>query len=389
MNTVPSIVKVNKTFKYHLQPTTKQEEQFKQFAGCARFVYNWGLARWNELYQVGHSATVFGLSNELVLLKKNENHLWLNDCSGQVLQQSLANLGNAFQRFFKKESQYPQFKKKGVKDSFRIPQFFEVQGKYLKLPKIGLVKYVQDRPIQGVAKSITILQHAGKWYATVLCEVEIEKQYNASNLAIGVDVGVVKLATTFNGNQANIYEHNPNLKLAYDKLKTLQQKLSRKVKGSRNRNKARLKVAKQHKRITDIRNDMLHKLSTHLCKNHAAIVMEDLKITNMSKSASGTLTHPGKRVAQKRGLNRSILQQGWGDLLRQIAYKSSWYGSVLVIVDAKHTSQTCPCCGFVAKQNRLTQSSFHCLDCGYANNADIVGAMNIRNKAMEFNFFQG
>ena len=382
----PSSIKRNRSFKYRLKPTSAQEEQFRQFAGCARFVYNWGLARWNELYQLGHKPTVFGLSNELVLLKKNENHCWLNDCSGQVLQQALANLGTAFQRFFKKESQYPQFKKKGIKDSFRIPQYFEVLEKHLKLPKIGLVKYIKDRPIEGVPKSITISFRAGHWYASVLCEVDAINCYNESGLSIGVDVGIAKLATTYNGFVARIYEHNPNLKPAYEKLKTLQRKMSRKIKGSRNRHKVRLKVTRQHKRISDIRSDTLHKLSTYLCKNHAAIVMEDLKITNMSKSAKGTLAQPGRCVAQKRGLNRSILQQGWGELLSQIAYKSVWYGSMLIIVDAKYTSQTCPCCGFVAKHNRLTQSQFKCLDCEYGNNADIVGAMNIRNKSLAFDF---
>lgn len=375
-------VTIHKSFRYRLQPNKKQEKQFCQFAGCARFIYNWGLARWGERYSQGNKTNTFDLNYELALLKKDENYVWLKECYSQILQQSLGNLGVAFNNFFKKKANYPQFKKKGRHDAFRFPQHFTITDKYLKLPKVGLVKYRLDRKIEGTAKSITISRIGEHWYASVLCEIVTEKKYNDSKSIVGIDVGIKHLATTYDGSEATHHSHLPQLQQAIIKLKKLQQHFYRKQKGSKNRNKARLKVAKQHHRIVNIRQDTLHKLTTALCKNHAAVAVEELCIKHMSKSSAGTVEKPGKNVAQKRGLNRSIVQQGWGILFQQLLYKANWYGSLFVLVSARHTSQTCPCCDFVAKENRPTQSSFKCLDCGYAQNADVVGAMNIRRRGM-------
>lgn len=132
-----------------------------------------------------------------------------------------------------------------------------------------------------------------------------------------------------------------------------------------------------------MRADFLHKTSTDISKNHAMIVIEDLNVSAMSKSARGTVDQPGKQVRQKSGLNRSILDQGWGEFRRQLEYKQNWLGGWVMAVPAHHTSQTCPCCGHVSKENRLTQSSFVCVECGFAENADVVGALNILERGMQ------
>jgi len=375
-------VNIHKTFCYRLQPTKKQEQQLKQFAGCCRFVYNWGLARWQERYAANESTSVFAISNELVLLKKETEYAWLNECSAQALQQSLANLGSAFKAFFEKRSSYPVFKKKGKREAFRFMQYFKVLDRHLQLPLLGFVKYRKNRPVEGTVKHVTISLSGEHWYASVTCEVRVEKKYNNPRTIVGVDVGVKNFATTFDGNESKHHHHLLSLQQETDKLKKLQRQFCHKQKGSNNRNKARLKLSKQHQRIKHIRHDTIHKLTTALCKNHAAVAVEDLCIKHMTKSARGTKEYPGKRVAQKRGLNRSIAQQGWGILFRQLLYKCNWYGSLFVLVSAKNTSQMCPCCDFIAKENRPTQSGFKCIDCEYTQHADIVGAMNIRRRGM-------
>ena len=153
-----------------------------------------------------------------------------------------------------------------------------------------------------------------------------------------------------------------SLKVLSDKLAREQRKLKSKEKFSNNWKKQQERIQKVHGKVAYVRQDFLHQTSNAISKNHAMIVMEDLKIRNMSKSASGTIEEPGRKVAQKSGLNRSILDQGWGEFRRQLEYKQGWRGGMVVYVDPKHTSQTCPICGHQAKENRLTQEEFRCLE---------------------------
>jgi len=152
--------------------------------------------------------------------------------------------------------------------------------------------------------------------------------------------------------------------------------LSRKLKFSCNWKKQKAKIGKLHHTIANIRKDYLHKTTTTLSPNHAMIVIEDLQVSNMSKSAKGTITHPGRKVRQKSGLNKSILDQGWAEFRRQLEYKQSWHGGEVIAVAPQYTSQRC-CCGTVSKDNRKTQAKFACESCGYTADADINAAMNI------------
>jgi len=204
-----------------------------------------------------------------------------------------------------------------------------------------------------------------------------------SKTAIGVDVGVAQFATLSDGTPmlAPIEKYTA----ISTQLAAQQRRLARMKKRSANMTKQNVRIGQLHQHRTRVRHDFLHKTSTQLCKSHALVVIEDLKISAMTRSAKGTLEAPGTHVAQKTGLNRSILMQAWGELQRQLTYKQGWLGGWLLAVPPHHTSQTCPVptCGFVSAENRKTQAAFVCQSCGYANNADTVGAINILNKGLK------
>ena len=159
--------------------------------------------------------------------------------------------------------------------------------------------------------------------------------------------------------------------------------MSRKTKFSSNWKKAKSRVQKIHTRIANVRRDFLHKTTTTISKNHAIVCIEDLQVRNMSKSAAGSSDSPGRNVKAKSGLNKSILDQGWFEFRRQLEYKQVWLGGDVLAVPARNTSRTCPACGHVSADNRQTQAKFACVECGYENNADVVGAINILNRGMK------
>lgn len=214
----------------------------------------------------------------------------------------------------------------------------------------------------------------GKWFASIQTEREAEQPIPTATSAIGIDMGIVRFATLSDG---SFIAPLGSFKKHQTRLRRYQRKMSRKVKFSKNWFKTKRKVQKIHTRIGNARKDFLHKASTTISKNHAMVVIEDLQVRNMSKSAQGTVDAPGKNVAQKSGLNKAILGQGWAEFRRQLEYKLNWNGGILVAVPAHYTSQTCPACGHVARENRQTQAKFECVACGHKENADVVGAMNI------------
>jgi len=202
----------------------------------------------------------------------------------------------------------------------------------------------------------------------------VEAPTPIATTAIGIDVGIARFAIMSDG---SFIAPLCSFKKHEQRLAKYQRRMSRKTKFSKNWHKAKCKVQKAHIQIANARKDFLHKKTSALSQNHAMIVIEDLQVRNMSQSAAGSADKPGKNVAAKSGLNKAILDQGWFEFRRQLDYKLDWNGGMLVAVPAQYTSQTCPCCGHVAKENRQTQAKFECVECGYANNADVVGAMNI------------
>ncbi|EOU6684646.1 RNA-guided endonuclease InsQ/TnpB family protein [Escherichia coli] len=364
-------------FKFQLRPGGQQEREMRRFAGACRFVFNRALARQNENHEVGNKYIPYGkMASWLVEWKNATETQWLKDAQSQPLQQSLKDLERAYKNFFRKRAAFPRFKKRGQNDVFRYPQGVKLdqENSRIFLPKLGWMRYRNSRQVTGVVKNVTVSQSCGKWYISIQTESEVSTPVHPSASMVGLDAGVAKLATLSDG---TVFEPVNSFQKNQKKLARLQRQLSRKVKFSNNWQKQKRKIQRLHSCIANIRRDYLHKVTTTVSKNHAMIVIEDLKISNMSKSAAGTVSQPGRNVRAKSGLNRSILDQGWYEMRRQLEYKQLWRGGQVLAVPPAYTSQRCACCGHTAKENRLSQSKFRCQICGYTANADVNGARNI------------
>jgi putative transposase len=370
-------MKIRQAFKFKLAPNGAQVNQLLRYAGACRYVYNKALALQKANFSEGNKYIHYTeMASCLVAWKKETDLAWLKDMPSQSLQHALKDLDKAYDNFFKKRAGFPTFRKRNHHSSFRVPQGFEVDqnNHRIRLPKLGWISYRKSRLIEGDAKNITLSLKAGKWYASIQTERVIEPPISKATTAIGIDVGITHFATLDTG----VHIAAPNyFKTKQLKLARYQRRMSRKKKYSKNWIKAKQKVQQIHHDIANARSDFLHKTTTTLSKNHALVCIEDLQIVNMTKSAKGNCDKQGKNVRQKSGLNRAILDQGWGEFRRQLDYKQAWRGGILLAVPPKHTSRTCPCCQHISKDNRKTQATFVCVACGYHNNADVVGAINI------------
>jgi putative transposase len=235
------------------------------------------------------------------------------------------------------------------------------------------MRYRKSRDVLGAVKNVTVSQSCGKWFVSIQTERELEQPIPHGG-AVGIDMGIARFATLSDG---TFFETLNSFKRHEDELRKAQQSLSRKTKFSKNWMKAKAKVQRIQARIGNARRDYLHQTSTAISKNHALVCLEDLQVRNMSKSAAGTLEQPGKNVRAKSGLNKAILDQGWAEFRRQLDYKLAWKGGWLIAVPPQNTSRTCPCCGHVSAENRRTQAQFRCVECGFEENADVVGAINV------------
>ena len=323
------------------------------------------------------------LCGMIKLWKMTDERGFLREAHSQVLQQKLNDLTNAFSDAFdpsQPHKRLPRFKRKGVDDRFRYPQGFKLARGRIYLPKVGWVGYFDSRPIEGRAKNATISFEGGHWYVSVQTERAVEAPVHPSTRVEGIDLGIAAFAATAGGawvapiNVARRY---------FKKLARLQRKLARQVKFSSNWKNTKARINRLHHKIACIRADYLHKLSTALSNSHAMIAVEGLRIANMSASAKGTTEAPGKGVRQKAGLNRSILDQGWGEFRRQLDYKLARRGGLLVRVAPAYTSQRCSRCGHTDTDNRPSQAVFECTVCRLSINADVNAARNILMAALE------
>ena len=370
---------IRKAYKFRLNTTADIASKMAQYAGNCRFLWNKALAI--NLFKLENKQTLcyyqeFDFFSKL--WKKSEEYGFLALSPAQTIQQTLKQLERAFKDAFDKNQplkRMPTFKKKSDSNSFSFPQGFKIDnnGKRVFLPKIGWVNVRQSQLILGKAKNVTVSQKGKHWFVSIQVEQEVNPPKHPSKTIIGGDLGVKRLLTLSDGR----FIKPINTDKQTTKIKRLQKRLAKKVKFSANWKKLKSKITTQQTSVANIRHDRLHKISTQLSKNHAIIVLEDLKIKNMTKSSKGNSEEHGKRVKQKSGLNRVILNQGWGMFKEFLKYKQDWHGGQVVFVDPKYTSQTCPCCQHKSKNNRLTQSDFECIVCGYQNNADHVGALNI------------
>jgi putative transposase len=368
-----------KAFKFQLKTNDAQEAQLRRFVGCCRFVWNKALAmqkaRLNEKQGILNYPKMAG---ELILWKHATEFAFLSEAPSQPLQQTLKNLDRALRDAFNKKTPkcFPRFKKKGTGNSFRYPQGFKLDevNSRVFLPKVGWVNYRNSRMIEGRAKNITVSENGNTWFVSIQTEQETERPRHDSSSIIGLDMGVAKFAALSDG---TIFQAVNSYRKHEKTLKKYQRHLSRKVKFSKNWKKQKFKVQKLHRRITNIRCDYLHKTSSTISKNHAIIVIEDLRIGNMSASSKGTAEQHGKKVKAKAGLNKSILDQGWHEFRRQLEYKQEWRGVMVIAINPRNTSRACSCCGHIVSENRMSQARFECVDCGHSENADINAAKNI------------
>ena len=362
-------------YKFQLKTNLSQARQMRSFAGACRFVFNQALALQKAKYEAGNKKLSYAdLCAELLTLKSSNP--WLGESPSQTLQQSLKDLERSYKNFFAKRADFPRFKKKGLSSSFRFPQGCKLDqaNNRIFLPKLGWIHYRNSCEVLGEVKNVTVSHSCGHWYISVQTEREVSDVIHPSTSAIGVDMGIAQFATLSDG---HVFAAVNSFKQKQKQLARYQRTLSRKVKFSQNWKKQKSKIGKLHQTIANIRKDYLHKTTTIISQNHAMIVIEDLQVKNMSKSASGNLDKPGRHVKAKSGLNRSILDQGWFEFRRQIEYKQVWRGGDVLAVPPQYTSQRCSCCGTVSKENRQSQAKFACIACGYQANADVNAAMNI------------
>jgi putative transposase len=356
---------MEKAFRYRFYPSPEQESLLRQTMGCVRLVYNMALAVRTEAWyehqeRVGYAET----SSMLTGWKQKENLDFLNTVSCVPLQQGLRHLQTAFTNFFAGRTKYPNFKKKhhGGSAEFTKSAFRWKDGKVFLAKCTEALPIVWSRklPEGSTPSTITVkLEPNGRWFVSLLVDTNIG-QLPKVEKAIGLDVGINSLVATSDGEKVSNPKHFKKLR---QKLKRLQKALSRKQKGSNNRYKARVEVARVYAQITDARKDFLHKLTTQLVRENQTIVVEDLAIKNMVKNHK---------------LAGSISDASWGELIRQLAYKCEWYGRKLVKIDRWFpSSKRCGSCGHIAEKMPLNVREWECPKCDTNHDRDINAANNI------------
>lgn len=351
-------------FKYRFYPNSAQRLELAQTFGCTRFVYNWALAlRTNSYYQDDISLSYTDTSNALTKLKKDPEKFWLKAVSSVPLQQGLRHLNTAFQSFFKGQTKYPKFKKKAGKQSAHYaPNAFKWDGKNLTLAKMKKpLKIRFHRRFESEPKSITVSRDSsGRYFVSFLVEEELER-WSPGTEEIGVDLGIKDVLVASNGFASGNPKHYQKYQA---RLKTLQRRLARKKKGSKNRYKARLKVAKLHAKIADCRKDFLHKLTTRLIRESQAIYTETLSVKNMMANHK---------------LAKAIADCGWGEVLRQFQYKCDWHNRLIGAIDRWFpSSKRCNPCGHILDKLPLNIREWACPSCNSVNLRDKNAALNIK-----------
>ena len=373
-----SQVEILRASKYRLEPTDEQAVWLAQTAGACRYVWNIGLEQRRDHFRKGRFSYV-QQCRELTECRTSAD--WLKAAPVHALQSALWDLDKAFERFFLGLGGYPHTKRRNGADSFRLPDPSYLGFKRLskrmgavKLPKIGWIKVRDWRPLGGAMRSMSITKRAGHWYVAIQWRTEIDTPAKSTLPPVGIDRGVKVFAALSSGRR--IAPLN-SFKQIEGRLAKLQVRLARKVKLSANWRKLKAKISRLHAHAANARKDFLHKRSTEIAKSHGVVKVERLRVKNMTASAKGTLEDPGRNVAQKSGLNRSILDQGWSMFDGMLRYKLPPLGGEHGEVEAPFTSQRCRKCGCIDARNRVSQALFHCVSCHHEENADDNASHNI------------
>lgn len=369
-------VTVHKAFKFKLNATPQQEQQFRHYAGAVRWVYNHMLAQRNVAFHSGLQVpTTHEQIKQLPGLKHQAETAWLHTIHSQVLQNAVLDLEDAFRRFFNKQNRAPTFKKKhGQRQSFTYPQGVKVEGNRVWLPKLGWVafrcsaKSKRYREIVGSIKRATISHKASGWYISILTEQQVEAPQlvpvTQAN-SIGIDLGSIDLVTTSRGEKITNSRHYRALER---KLKRAQRALSRKQRGSHNHRKQQQRVAALHEQIVNRRMDGLHRISRRLVDENQAIMCEDLNVRGIAK-----------------GLGKSVGDAAWGELVRQLKYKTAWAGKRVVQVGRYFpSSKLCSACGHKHSELARSAREWRCPGCGAAHDRDVNAAINIHREGLKY-----
>lgn len=370
---------VRKGFVFRLKPDGGAEESIRRTAGCCRFVWNEALAVQKARLDRGESVQSYDeMCDALLVLKRDPGTAFLGEVHSQALQQKLKDLRRAFDDFFDPEQpgkEFPRFKKKSRgEDSLRYPQGVKIDNRRIYLPKVGWVRFYKSQEIEGDIKNATVKLRAGRWYVSIQTELEVADPVERREPVAGGDLGIARFLTLSDG---TMFEPLGIFRKLEDELAREQRKLSRKIKGSSNWKKQKAKLGRLHARIADARRDYLHKVSTTVAKTHGVVILEDLAVKNMSASARGDLKEPGRNVRQKAGLNKGILDQGWGEFRWMLGYKLAWSGGKLILVSPRNTSRTCSVCGFVVGSMPLSMREWTCPRCGAHHDRDLNSARNV------------
>ena len=367
-----------KSYKYRIYPSGQQEELIQKTFGCVRFVYNETLSYRKDLYEKENkSMSKFDCVNFLYHGLKSK-HKWLSEVDKWALENSVLNMNNAYRRFFEKHASFPKFKsKRNSRKSYttncvhrknKVPSI-EIcsESGEIKLPKLKWIKAKISLTFEGKIKSATVSQMpSGKYFVSILVEEE-QRELPKSEKFVGIDLGIKDLVITSDGEK---FDNLKLIKKYEDKVAREQRKLEHKKKGSKNREKQRIKVAKIHEKIASARNDYLHKISHKLINENQVIVSEDLSVSNMVKN---------------HNLAKAISDCGWGELTRQLQYKAEWYGRTYIKIGRfVPSSQVCHVCCYQNKETKdLSVRKWICPQCGTEHDRDINAAINILHEGLK------
>ncbi len=386
---------MNKAFKYRLYPTRKQRDALQFTLDRNRELYNAALEERREASRMSHMSLSYNdQSAQLPAIKEIRPEY--NEIYSQILQDTLKRVDKAFKAFFKrceegKTPGFPRFQGYDRYDSFTYPQIEKLKGNptvriengKVLLPKIGPVKVKQHRLLEGKVKTATIKREGDSWYVIVVCEIEACQRLPSTDLAVGIDMGLKHFMTDSNGDVVD----NPSFfRKSHGRLKKLQQRLSKKKKKSNRRKKAVKSVAKAHKKVRNQRQDFHHKEARILVDTFETIIFEDLSMHQMVRRPKAKQDADGKYVpngaAAKGGLNKSILDAGWGSFIELVKHKAEWAGVTVSEVDPKKTSQICSACQKEGEHKDLSVRTHVCEHCGVVLDRDHNAAVNILDRGL-------